>query len=141
MKKVSLAPLTNIFSTVTTCKAFFMACRCFVVFEADGGILPILKAITCKFKIASALSHPFGLRYRHTHTHGKIQRHLDCGSGIPTRATWKTRTPGMISSDYSSDYQYNLSDLISPVKWHFTTLCAKKDNLPGLHVSVSILFF
>ena len=42
-------------------QGFFMACRCFMVFEADGGILPILKAITCKSKIASALIHPFGL--------------------------------------------------------------------------------
>ena len=34
----------------------------------DGGILPILKAITCKSKIASALIHAFG-QYTHTHTH------------------------------------------------------------------------
>ena len=67
MKNFLLATLTNVFRTVTTCKAFFMACRCFVVFEADDDILPILKAITCKFRIASALSHPFGLRCRHTH--------------------------------------------------------------------------
>ena len=44
-----------------------MACRCFMVFEADGGILPIFKAITCKSKIASASFHPFGLQCRHTH--------------------------------------------------------------------------
>ena len=133
MKMFSLA---IVFSTVTTCKAFFMASRCFVVFEADD-ILPILKAITCKFKIASPSSHPFGRADTHT---WQNKPHLDCGSGIATRATWKTRTPGTISSDYRSDYQYNLSDLISLVKWRFTTLRAKKDNLPGLHVSVSILF-
>ena len=38
-----------------------------MVFEADGGILPIFKAITCKSKIASASFHPFGLQCRHTH--------------------------------------------------------------------------
>ena len=48
-------------------QGFFMACRCFMVFEADGGILPIFKAITCKSKIASASFHPFGLQCRHTH--------------------------------------------------------------------------
>ena len=32
-----------------------------VKIEADGGILPILKAITYKSKIVSALIHPFAL--------------------------------------------------------------------------------
>ena len=36
-------------------------------FEADGGILPILKAVSCKSKITSASIHPFGFQCRHTH--------------------------------------------------------------------------
>ena len=65
-----------------------MVCRCFMVFEANGGILPIFKAITCKSKIASASFHPFG----------KVERHLGCVSGNATRARWKNRTPGTTSS-------------------------------------------
>ena len=44
-----------------------MACRCFMGFEIDGSILKILKAISCKSKITSASTHPFGLQCRHTH--------------------------------------------------------------------------
>ena len=61
-----------------------------MVFEADGGILVILKAIILRAR--SML-----LDLVQTHTLGKV-RHLGCWSGNVTRAMWKTRMPGMTSS-------------------------------------------
>ena len=76
-----------------------MACRCFKVYEADGGVLLILKAIICKSRI-----HAFGLVQ--THTHGKVC-HPGCWSGNATRATWKTRMPGLTSS-LSASFQTHM---------------------------------
>ena len=51
MKDFSLATLANVFSTVTTCKDFFMACRCLVVLKLMVAYFQFLKPLLANSRL------------------------------------------------------------------------------------------